>query len=125
MTTEQLNSLVIGKSIFSKNGNTYRLTAFLYVYKTVDGDMKRAYVDRENANAVSGTGVCGCICDIDDIIISDETIEHDRFINKERYTKQINDDKSFYEFLLSLEPNLTEEEFEDKLIDSIMGDYEK
>ena len=126
MTTEQLNSLVIGKTLFINNGNVYRLSSFLYVYKTTDGDKRRSYVDRKNANSVSGSGISGCICNIDDIIILEDTVETDSFIiSSEQEEKRISDDKNTYEFLSSLEPNLSEEQLRDIVIDSIMKKYKK
>ena len=128
MTTEQLNSLVIGKSKFFEDDNVYILTGFLYVYKSADGVEHRAYVDRKNANSVSGSGVYCCVCSIEDIHISQVSIESDIHIRPCKEEKRIEADKGKYEFLLSLEPNLTEEQILEKAVDlamEAMEEYEK
>ena len=102
------------------------MSSFLFVYQSVDGEKRFAYVDRKNANAVSGSGIGGCICSIDDITILEDVVETNNFIiSSEKEEKRISDDKGKYEFLLSLEPNLTEDQIIDKAVDLAMEAMKK
>lgn len=116
-----LENTTIGKSIFEYKGSTYRLTGYKYIYRFKGGDSKFASVNKQDANAVSGYGVCGVIADLDKVIFTNETTpwSYERLREVENSFKlRVETEKYLYEFLKSLPQGLTEDEYEDIVIDN-------
>ena len=111
-----LDNTTIGKSIFEYRGDNYRLTSYMYVYRTKDGHIyKYVFVNKEDANAVGGSGVGGGIFDLDKVTFLDkETNWSDEMIKREEehVNRLINNDKERFEFIKSMPLNLTEEEYD-------------
>ena len=98
VTQDMLKNTTIGRTCFRDtrekksqySSNEYRLSGYLYVYDFSDGSRTWAAVPKELANAVSGSGVAGCICNLKDIEIleretpwTDEHIKVKLKVNKE------------------------------------------
>ena len=132
VTTDMLKNTKVGKTCFrdtrekkSKySSNEYRLSGYLYVYDFSDGGRTWAAVPKERANAVTGTGVAGCICNLEDIEIleretpwSDERVEEEIQSQKRRAESE----KGKYEMIKKIEdaygPGLTEDEYQDIAMD--------
>ena len=111
-----LSNKRLDKSTFEHRGNTYRLSEWYYIYKLKDGGMKYAVVDKENANAAGGTGVAGTIVPLSEIkwLDRETPFSEDQIKLKEESHKiRVKKDKELYEFLLDLQPDLTEDEYDE------------
>jgi hypothetical protein len=132
VTQDMLKNTKVGKTCFrdtrekkSKySSNEYRLSGYLYVYDFSDGGRTWAAVPKEFANAVTGTGVAGCICNLKDIEIleretpwSDERVEAEIQSQKRRAESE----KGKYEMIKKIEDaygtGLTEDEYQDIAMD--------
>lgn len=110
------------KSMYSSN--EYRLSGYLYVYDFSDGGRVWAAVSKELANAVSGSGVAGCIVNLKDIEILDrETPWSDERVEEqiESQRRRAESEKDKYELIKKIEDayglGLTEDEYQDIAID--------
>ena len=121
VTVSDLENTKIGRSVFEYRGEEYRLGGYLYVYYTEDGHMHTyAAVDKSNANAVSGSGVGGCIAKLDDVTFLDRTTSwSDEMVeSKEKSHKnRVEQDKDRYNFIKSMPVGLTKDEYEDIALD--------
>ena len=127
-TNTDLDNTKIGRSIFEYKGNNYRLTSYMYVYRNKDGHIyKYAFVNKEDANAVGGSGVGGGIFDLDKVKFLDrETTWDDDILKQEQQhvNRLIEEDEKKFEFIKSMPLGLTEEEYDEialkKAVDSAM-----
>jgi len=128
VTQDMLNNTTIGRTCFrdtrekkSKySSNEYRLSGYLYVYDFSDGGRTWAAVPKELANAVTGSGVAGCIVNLKDIEILDrETTWSDELVAEQVKSQQrrAETEKPKYEMIKKIEaacgPGLTEDEYQD------------
>ena len=115
----------------SKNSvvkHSYRVTGFIYVYTTSDGERKFVNVRKRNANHVNGYGVCGVIVPFDQIKLSGFSIKrrrHFRKVNRKHINWLIKKDRDNYKFYKSLPKGLSNNELEDIILDKIMNDLIK
>lgn len=125
--TTTLENAILHRSTFKVKGeHTYRLSGFMYVYVLSDGDRLFAYVNREDANAVSGIGIAGSIVEFGEFEFTDEvTPFSDDYIEKMQKgsSRRIIMDVERFEFLKTIKPNLSRKEYEDFVIDYIIGGY--
>lgn len=115
-----LENTILGRSNFEYKGNTYRLNGYKYVYYFKDGGRIFANVNKEDANAVNGSGVAGVIADLDKVTFIDRVTpwSEERLIEIERsFKNRIENDKELYKTLKNLPHGLTEKEYEDIVID--------
>jgi len=128
VTTDMLNNTTIGRTCFrdtrekkSKySSNEYRLSGYLYVYDFSDGGRTWAAVPKELANAVTGSGVAGCILKLEDIEILDrETNWSDELVKTQidGQERRAETEKPKYEMIKKIEDaygtGLTEDEYQD------------
>lgn len=132
VTTDMLKNTTPGRTCFRDtrekkslySSNEYRLSGYLYVYDFSDGGRVFAAVPKELANAVSGSGVAGCICNLKDIeILERETPWTDERIESEVKSQQrrAESEKGKYELIKKIEDaygkGLTEAEYQDIAIE--------
>lgn len=132
VTQDMLKNTKVGKTCFrdtrekkSKySSNEYRLSGYMYVYDFSDGGRIWVAVPKELANAVSGSGVAGCIVNLKDIEILDrETPWTDEHVEQEidSQRRRVESEKYKYELIKKIEdaygPGLTEDEYQDIAID--------
>lgn len=126
MSKTTIENAILHKSTFSVGNQIYRLSNFMYVYILRDGSQKFAYVNREDANAVSGIGVAGTISMFGTFEFTDDvTSFNDKTISKMKKgsDRRINADRERFNFLKTVPPNLSNEEYEEFVIDSIITKY--
>lgn len=119
---KNLNNSRIAETTFEYNGSIYRLTGYMFVYEIVDADTKRAFVNKENATHVTGSGVCGCVAPIDKVIFLEENTVWDEDLiqlEERRQERNVKNDSDRYDFLKDLPKGLTDEEYFDIVIASI------
>ncbi len=128
VTQDILKNTTIGRTCFRDtrekksqySSNEYRLSGYLYVYDFSDGGRTWAAVTKEFANAVSGSGVAGCIVNLKDIEILDrETSWSDELVKTQidGQERRAETEKSKYEMIKKIEDaygtGLTEDEYQD------------
>ena len=124
-----LDNTTLGKTKFEYNGEVCRLVSYLYVYQTIGGEIRYAAVNKEDANAVSGSG--GHIVYLKDVnFVEEQTPWSDDRIKEimKSFNNRVKNDKKKYEYLKSLPLGLTEEEYDEYSInfavDGAMDYYE-
>ena len=130
VTQDMLQNTTIGRTCFRdtrekyksyiSSSNNYRLSGYMYIYEFSGGGRIFVSVPKELANAVSGTGVAGCILKLEDIEILDkETGLPDEYVKSEidSQKKRAETEKPKYEMIKKIEdacgPGLTEDEYQD------------
>jgi hypothetical protein len=108
------------KTTFSYGNNTYRLSGYYFAYVTSNGEQLLARVKKLQANAVSGSGIAGCIVPIDQIEFLGRLSKHPG--NGGRDAERIKQDRSKYKFLKSLPKGLTSDVVSEMHIDKLMDD---
>jgi hypothetical protein len=126
VTQDMLKNTTIGRTCFRDtrekksiySSNNYRLSGYMYIYEFSDGGRIFVSVPKELANAVSGTGVAGCILKLEEIEILDkETSVPDEYVKNEIDSQEIRvkTEKPKYELIKKIEdaygPGLTEDEY--------------
>jgi hypothetical protein len=112
---QKIKGTRIYRTTFEYRGSEYRLSSYLLVYTLTDGREIIANVDKEEANAVSGTGVSGVVAPISDIKILDrETSFGEDFVrdreaaNKHRVDMESNQQKvKWIRSLMAMKPDGT------------------
>lgn len=140
VTQDMLQNTTIGRTCFRDtrerksqfSSNEYRLDGYLYVYDFSDGGRTWATVPKELANAVTGSGVAGCILKLEDIEILDrETPWSDERVAEEVKSQQrrAETEKPKYEMIKKIEdacgPGLTEDEYQDIALELVLNSVMK
>lgn len=130
VTQDMLKNTTIGRTCFRdtrekyksyiSSSDNYRLSGYMYIYEFSGGGRIFVSVPKELANAVSGSGVAGCILKLEDIeILERETTWSDELVKNEidSQERRAKTDKPKYELIKKIEdacgPGLTEDEYQD------------
>ena len=117
-----LDTKIIGKSIFEYKGYSYRLSSFEYVYDFKDGGRIMCFVDKKDANAVGGEGIAGCVAKLSDVtFISRQTRWDDDTCDQEQkfVDHLVEEDKRKFELMKEMPLNLTQKEYQDISLDRV------
>lgn len=121
---KRLLGKTINKTTFRRkkgnNGHSFRLTGYYFMYRTSDGELLYAHVDKRQANSVSGYGVCGIIAPIGEVKFLKRLSKFGR--GSGTRMQWIKNDRDKYKLLKSLKPGLTKAQVDEILLDKIMDD---
>lgn len=115
-------ALKINKTVFLYNGHEYRLTGFVYLYFFEDGSTEFAFCNEDEANAVSGYGIAGCIVLLSDVQFLDRISSYPDKPST-HLNNLIEKDKYKLKFLKSLQEGISKKEYEEIIINNLLNDF--
>lgn len=116
----KLKNTQINKTTFKWNDSVFRLTGYYFVYNTRDEKRIFACVNKKEANAVSGYGVCGVILPIEEVqFLSRQSSFKNRQSNRKN---MISRDRWKYHFLKKLPMGLSERQVNNRIVKEIVDE---
>jgi len=114
--------------VFEWRNSSYRLDGFAFIYKYKDGDYNYASCDKEDANAVYGSGVGGCIAPLEEVkwLSRITPWSEDEIENEEKgHELSVEQERNKVKSMKTMPPDLTRNEYNEIAIDSAKKRWKK